>query len=293
MNKLKNITITIVLIISIWGCNELRLEDALGYHSPRLVVDGSIEQGQFAFVALTLSASYLKDVDRDDLIRSSVVDAKVTVSDGEESEVLTLRRNTKNFPELIYRSSDIKGEVGKTYDLKIEYKGETYLSTTTIPEKSVLDSLWFEADKKDTTKLFLKGTITDTPDRENYYRIFTKRIGKDTQFIPMYLSTIADNFFDGNKLNFTIFRGVQNLSETRNDGFFEVGDSVQVRFSSIDKEHFDFWSTAEREIYSFSNPFSSSGNEIIFNVDNNAIGIWGGYASVYYTLNMGKHTKAN
>ncbi|WP_109831507.1 DUF4249 family protein [Reichenbachiella versicolor] len=273
-------TILILLIVML-GCDEVDLSDASRNYVPKLVIDGSIELDGFAHVALTKSEGYLENLTKDSLVRASEVNALVTLYDGENSEVLILRRNEKSFPLFVYRGSKIKGELGKQYELKVEVDGETYVSYTSIQPREEIDSLWF---RKENDKFFLMGRVSDTPDRENYYRVFTKRIGIDNQFIPMYYSTISDQFFQGETIDFSIFKGVESFDETRDDGFFESGDSVIVKFSSLDYEHFTFWSTAESEIYSFSNPFSSSGNEVQHNVDSKALGVWGGYASNYYVI---------
>lgn len=260
------------------------IEESIGEYDAKLVVDGSIEVGEYAYVALTQSVPYLESVDEDVLARASELNAKVTLSDGEQAEVLVLRRNESAYPLFIYRSSEIRGEIGKTYEIEIEFDDEVYHAITTIPEANSLDDLWFVRRENEPEKYFLEARLNDDPGQENYYRIFTRRLGKDDEYRPMYRSTLSDRLFDGLEVDISIFRGVENFDESRDDGFFLEGDTVEIKFSAIDREHYLFWLTAEEEVYSFSNPFASSGSEILHNVDNDALGVWGGYSSTYYRV---------
>ena len=116
--------------------------DAIPY-TKKLVVDGFIESNGFARVQLSYNASYFQEIDSAnirDLLEST---AKVTVSDGEREEVLTLRRDNTLFPPFYYEGTSIIGQAGRQYKLTIELKGKTYTAVTTIPELKKLDKLWF------------------------------------------------------------------------------------------------------------------------------------------------------
>lgn len=272
--------LTIWIMSLVWMACESDIEVHLPEYESKLVIDGYIEQGRFAKVALTESASYFEDIDEDDLKRASVVTAKVTVSDGENDDILTLKKNVNGFPPLIYEGTDVRGQVGKTYWLTIENKGKTYTAQTTILPPPHFDSLWTEpTEERD--QYILRGRFTDDADEENYYRIFTQRKNKDKKYIPVYLSALGDKFFNGKTLNIDLLRGAENYADINNDIYFESGDTVLVRFCSIDKPHFDFWRTLEREVYATGNPFSSSGNEILHNTSEGSIGVWGGYGASY------------
>ena len=252
-------------------------------YESKIVIDGWIEQGKYAEVTLTKSASYFSDIDSAALREALVSTAKVSISDGENSEVLTLFRNSDKFPPFYYRGTKMRGEVGKSYKLTVESRGETYEAVTSILPPPKLDSLWveFEAENDTTANLWL--SFKDEPVVENYYRIFTQRQGKDKKFEAVYLSAIGDKYFDGQLFSFNILRNTQGIPDS-NEAQFSVGDTVTVRFCSMDQTHFDFWRTLEREAISIGNPFSSSGNEILSNTGDNALGVWGGYGASYYRI---------
>lgn len=276
-------TSIIFLIFLICGCKkEVVIE--LPAYSSKLVIDGWIEQGQYPTVILTRSASFFNKVDSASIRKLIVSTAKVTVSDGEQEEVLTLRRRNEYFPNFIYQGTSLKGETGKTYYLTVEYDEEIYTATTTIPDPVSLDSLWFEKLPNDDSLGYVWARFTDHADEENYYRIFTKRKGQDDTFVPVYLSALGDQLFNGETLDFSILRGAETFSNVTDDLYFKKGDSIQVKLCAIDQAHFDFWRTLERELYASKNPLSSSGNKVISNIQGGALGIWGGYGVAYHAL---------
>jgi len=251
-------------------------------YQPKLVVDGSIEQNDYPRVTLTYSDSYFVDIDSASIRQLIATTAKVTVSDGTQEEVLTLRKGKDVFPPYYYVGNSLKGEVGKTYNLTIELRGETYTAHTTIPPLVNFDSLWYQLASDKDSLGFIYGRFTDDPNVANYYRVFTKRKNKDTKYYPVYLSAVGDQFFNGKSFTFSILRGPDDFSNVIDDLYFKIGDTVDVKLCTIDKAHFDFWRTVERELYVVGNPFSSSGNDIISNIDGHkALGVWGGYGATY------------
>ncbi len=171
--KLIQRLVALILFFSVYGCQK---EDpkSLGGYSPKFVVEGWIEENDYPYVILSHNLPFFTAVDSAQLSEIVIRFAKVTVSDGENSEVLTARRDNNYFPPYIYRGSELKGQSGKTYTLKIEYAGNTLTSTTTIPPRAALDSIWFVAkgDNNEKAQLFVK--FTDKVDARNFYKLYTK-----------------------------------------------------------------------------------------------------------------------
>lgn len=271
------------LLFSLSACQDSLELDVQDYES-KLVVDGWIEQGGFPVVVLTKSAAYFSTIDSVALRELVATRAKVTVSDGEQEEILTLKKNNLYFPPYLYQGNEIKGEAGKTYQLTIETEGKTYKATTSIPPAVKLDSLWFQLSAGKDSLGLMYGRFSDEGSTEDFYRIFTQRKNKDSKFIPIYLSAIGDQYFNGQSFTFSLLRGAESLSDVKDDIYFRKGDTVEVKLCTIDRSHFDFWRTLERELYVTGNPFSSSGNEVISNISGEALGVWGGYNPMVYQL---------
>ena len=263
---------------------EKELEVALPPYTSKLVVDGWIEQNKYPTVILTRNAGYFDQVDSSSIRELVVTTAKVSISDGEREEVLTLRRRDEYFPNFLYQGTEIRGEVGKIYTLTVESEGRTYTATTTIPTPIPLDSVWYDPLSPTDTLGYVRAGLTDPGEEENYYRLFTQRVGKDDTFTPVYLSAVSDEFFNGESLSFSVLRGAENLNNITDDLYFSRGDTVRVKICAIDRVHYDFWRTLERELYATGNPFASSGNEVLSNIEGGALGVWGGYGAAYHVL---------
>ncbi|UZR97061.1 DUF4249 domain-containing protein [Chondrinema litorale] len=284
MKKYIPLYIISMFFLLLTACEDEAGDLKLPTYEPKLVIDGQIEQGKYAQVTLTKSASYFADIDSAALREALVSTAKVSISDGEKSEVLTLTKNSDKFPPYYYKGTELVGEVGKTYTLTVETQGQVYQAETSIPEPPKFDNLSFEFDSSEDTLALLGAEFTDNAEEENYYRIFTYRENKDVKYVPMYLSTLGDKYFNGETFSLNILRGSQSLTEIADDIYFTKGDTIRVKFCSLDKAHFDFWRTLEREAYSVGNPFTSSGNEILSNTGEGTLGVWGGYGATYYQL---------
>jgi hypothetical protein len=281
---MKRIFICFILLIpALLSCeDELNLEP--GQYAPKLVVDGWIDANEYPVVVLTRSAAYFSTIDSV-ILRSMVATrAKVSVSDGSRTEILTLKKNDQYYPPYIYQGTELRGEAGKTYQLTIETEGQTYTARTTIPPAVRFDSLWFALAPGKDSLGYVYGRFTDDATTENYYRVFTRRHKTDSKYVPVYLSAIGDQFFNGQTVTFSLLRGPETMSDTRDDMYFHLGDTVRVKFSAIDRAHFDFWRTLERELYVTGNPFASTGNQVYSNISGNALGNWGGYNSTVHQV---------
>jgi len=270
-------------IVVLFACEAETILDQSQYES-KIVIDGWIEQGGFPRVIVGRSSSYFDAIDSSTVSDLVIRTAKVTVSDGTTSEVLTLRKDNNYFPPYVYAGTSIRGESGKTYSLTVEHDNSSYTASTTIPPPAAFDRLWFQLAEGEDSIGYIYGKFTDNPDETNYYRIFTRRENEDNRYIPVYLSAVGDQSFNGKSFTFTLLRGPDNFTNVVDDLYFKLGDTVRVKFCTMDQAHFDFWRTLERELYVVGNPFSSSGNRIISNINGNALGVWGGYGVTNYQV---------
>lgn len=291
------------LIIGLLFMGLLACEKNITITSPnlpsKLVVDGQIESGVPPIVILSTSLNYFESIDTADLNKSYVRNAKVTLSDG--SKTSTLKQFEQTFPggfKYVYYSNDptnpsgaIIGTFGKTYKLTIEFNGQIYTSTTTIPLLSKkIDSSFFKiVPNRPVTDSFriVSAKITDPPGLGNYIRYFTKV--NSQQFLPGNNSVFDDNVIDGKTYTIDIPKGIdKNFPlERENYGFFKKGDTVLIKYSNIDKATYDFWSTWEYTYQSVGNPFSSPG-VVIGNVSNGALGAFCGYANSFNQIIISK-----
>jgi len=172
-------------------------------------------------------------------------------------------------------NNQITQQVGRTYDLTIRVDGDELAATTTIPELVDLDSFMFEevpgVPVDSLAQLFCR--IAD-PLGPNYYRYFSD---DDDGNLNTAFSSITDDVqFDGQDFRFPIAQADNDAVSFEDYGFFNVGDTVTLKWCTIDEAHFNFWNTFEYSLNGQGSPFTSY-TRIAGNVDG-GFGIWGGYA---------------
>jgi hypothetical protein len=123
---------------------------------------------------------------------------------------------------------------------------------------------------------------TDPPGFGDYIRYFTRT--NSEPFLPPNNSTFDDLFVDGTSYELPIERGTdRNRTISEEDRFFNRGDTVTLKLSNIDKATYDFWRTMEFSYASVGNPFSTP-VKVQSNIQGNALGYFGGFASQYRTV---------
>jgi hypothetical protein len=260
-----------------------------------LVVNASIENGNYPLVTLSRSLDYFNKIDPHILSASFIHNAQVTMSNGQVTAQLKEDSIPSGTPGLeIYfytfkitdTGTQFKGAFNTTYNLQILVDNKTYSATTTIPPlDKLIDSLWWTPapDSADSGLVNIKAMITDPPGLGNYTRYYTSVNGG--LFFPGLNSVFDDQITDGTTYTVTVPQGVnRNIPIDFNTyGFFNKGDSVIVKMANIDKGTYDFWRTMEYNYQSVGNPFSTP-TEVISNVSNGALGYFGGYAAQYKPL---------
>jgi hypothetical protein len=282
MKKSLFIITLLFLLVAMTFCSD-RLDLNLQDPDDLIVIDGWIENNQYAKVLLTRNTPYFSSLDSASIRELILSRAKITISNGDTSEILTLRKNEEYFPPYVFEGNEIKGEIGKTYTVTAEYGGRKAFATTSIPSPVKLDTLYFiKKENSDSLgKIFLE--FTDPPETSNYYRILSQVKGKDRRYYSSMIMGISDIFFSGQKFGFSIFRGQEAYLSEGNDEYFRLGDTVSIKFCTIDKAHYEFWSSFQDEILNTGNPFASSLLVIRSNIEGDGLGIWGGYGVSFYS----------
>ena len=274
-----------LLLVTFFSCTkEIKID--YPQTEKQLVVEGYIEQGKYPIVFLTKSSPYFEKIDSANIAELIASLAKVTVSCEGIEEVLTLRYNANYFPAYYYEGSSLLGEIGKTYTLKVELSGKTYTSSTTIVEPVQIDSYSIIQLKNNINQKFIDIQFTDPSKKANFYRVYVKRIGKDLNFYPSYLSTFSDFSFDGKSFTYEIVRSFSPLLSKDNHSYFIDGDSVSIKFCAIEEKQYNYWKKIEGQIALASNPFGVSSSEPPSTITGGALGIWAGLSSKYYTIKI-------
>ena len=271
-----------------------------------LVVEGYIEGGAAPtppYVLLTRSQSFFAELNAAALDDLFVRGAEVTVSEGgrtvqleefclEELSPVQLALAaqflginpddlTVNFCLYTDLSGQLVGEVGKTYALAVRVDDQELSAVTTIPPHVTVDSLFFVPppgapnDTLAQARLF----VQDPGGQANFYRYFTEVNGGG--FRAPFPSVADDRLFDGQAFELPLSKAEDRDAELdiNTVGLFTRGDSVCIKWTNLDRAHFDFWNTLEFNAAN-QGPFSSY-TRVADNIEG-GIGIWGGYSNSFY-----------
>ena len=289
--------------------------DIPGYKA-ELVVDGNIETDGHPVILLSQAANVYAESYAETYIASFVSDAIVKiVVDGDTTlleykflsefpastqikfaEMLRVEYDeVQQLPIKIYSSSTLKGEVGKSYHLIIDFKGKIYTSTTTIPQPTPLNSLKWVFEEGSEEYGLIKAKLTDPSGKFDGYKYDSRRINIQSNGEPKDHTFRAgngggrifrDRYFDGLTVDLTFRNPQKKKDSTINDDFkryFRRGDSVLVKLSKLDQNSYDFFRLKREQLENSGNPFATPINAKT-NINGGALGIWAGFSPIYYVV---------
>lgn len=218
--SIKYIFALLLLAVTLSSC-EKEITMDLHPSEPRVVIEGVVQEGEFAKIRLTMSKNY-----DDETPYTPIEGATVKLSDDKgNTETLLLA------PSGAYESINMKGELGASYKLLVEVDGQTYTSETKMPSSITIDTLFIIKFFSET--YLAKTIIKDKPGEDNYYRFIVNYNQKE---MPTILID-DDDKKDGRLIERTLpFNGDDDeLVE------MEVNDHLRVEMRCITKEAFDFY----------------------------------------------------
>ena len=293
MNTFSTILFCMALAVSLVSC-ERDIDFKLDETAPKLVVEATIENGQYPVVYLTKSVGYFSRLDPQTLASTFVRNAEVYVSDGTRTH--RLKEYSVPVPggySFYFYSSDLAdpstlfaGALNGSYTLRILAEGKEYTARTRIPDTTRrIDAFYWKPAPagNDSNKVAVMVRAYDRPGFGDYIRYFTKR--NSEPFYPGLNSVYDDQIIDGTSYEVQVERGIDRNTESAGDGysFFNKGDTVTLKLCNIDKATYDFWRTMEFNYVSVGNPFSTP-TRVLSNISGGALGYFGGYGANYRTL---------
>ncbi len=277
---------------------ELKLPDP----EEKIVVEGHIEQDGLPYVILTKNSNVFAPVDQDFISSLFVHDAEVTIFVDQDSFKLveyssndlpiTIEDMPEDFEFFVYSvdftdlSQFFLGEIGKTYTLTVRSGAHRLKAVTSIPHPAKLDSMWStpHPDPEVDSLVLVRGWYVDPDTAGNFARYFTKR--NSEPFYSNYFNSVYDdNFVNATGIEIVLERGEDKTNpdiDFDTYAYFWKGDTVILRWCSIDKAHFEFWRTADQQRTTADNPFSSP--TIVSSNVEGGLGVWGGYGVFTDTL---------
>lgn len=274
----------IAVIFLVLGCRK-DIVPQMPEYTQKVVIEASIETGSTAVVFLSYSVPYFGDFDYSAPEKAFISGADVVISDGLRSEKLVQPDPNNGY---LYLGTQIVGQQGKTYSLKVTVKGKTYEAVTSIGTPPKLDSLYFKVDRDSLGYMWQR--FSEPEGRGQCYRWFAKRLGRDLFYAAPFNSVFDDQFIDGKSFDFGYDRGPQpnQLQRNREDperGYYKMGDTIVVKFCKIGIAEYRFWNTYYQNKSSNGNPFSAPVNiQHMYLQYEDAFGAFTGYSPRFDTI---------
>lgn len=271
-----------ILIILIYSSCSPNLEYEIRGYSEKIIVEGYAESGTFPKVYLSLNVPLYVTPDSVNYLDYLIRNAKVTVSDGSESEVLTSGWDVYGFPPFSYKATKMKVVPGKNYELKVEYGGYTIISKTSVPVKTPITGIKvvdapIEGYNILSLEIYLEKSKTSS------FRIFTKK-NSQPDFIECPVLYNRDLNLDGQQ-SWQILPGMIDVySSEIAEAYFQKGDTVEIKLCEIDSISTQFF----KELDAFSANGIATLNligertELKSNISAPGFGIWCGAAVSYF-----------
>jgi hypothetical protein len=318
MKKLYYISAIIISLFIMWSC-ETDITIDLPQPQEKLVVEGFIETDNNPYVFLTRNSGYFDPVDSTALFKMLILDSTtipmlqligfsqseidlfefaeeltITVTELETNIIDTLKPSViPYFPFFGYTGNLIEGTNNYSYKLDINYNGNNYFSTTSIPEPIPIDSIWFSSDSTyDDTLGTIGMRFIDPPEIGNFYALHNMVEGEHLTFLKPYfgMNILDDKFLNGDTI---VISGITKAKDSNDffegdfdpeadwwiEGLFSLNSIVQIRLSSIDSEHFRYWNSLSRHLSTDGNPFVNPASIVSNLHGENVLGIWGGYGT--------------
>lgn len=278
INRIRTIIATAILAASS-GCEA----DIMDQADPAIVVEGWIEEGAGPVVILSSTVTMSTTEQKvEDLSQYLIKWAKVTVSDGEQEAILSYKVTSHYFPPYIYTTSRILGKAGKTYNLKVEYEGQTITGSTTIPPKVKIDTAYTEPTDI-SGQYSVKIGFQDNSETHDFYKIFCKDDSTSSMYLSAALQTIDDATLEDSKIQWNVYRGTYYDKEYNLN--FVPGEKIKVKLCHIDSASFNFWTDYEKTLTLSRNALTQYTKNIRTNLSG-GIGYWCGYGSDIVTVEI-------
>ena len=296
-----------ILLGMIFTQCQKEIEVELPDYERKIVIEGSIENGQPAMVIVSRSVPYFSTIDIETLMNDVFIrDAEVTVTSSTgQTEQLTFTLNPESPIYMAYTGHSLLGEPGKSYTLTVRYKDKEYTATTSMREPIRLDSAWLAFLDANDTMPTSRIQLTDPANTHDYYMFRIKVHGKklhDRLWVTSMPVAFDDATFNGQTVNYEILRAnpsslfMAEMTDEEKEEYYRItyrkGDTIYLKTSSIDYDAFQYWSAMTYELAVGQNPFMSPA-PIPCNISGeNVIGNWTAFAStvdtMYYPEGNGK-----
>lgn len=222
---MKKLSLILFVILSMTSCVEVVQLD-LRSVEPQVIIEGKITDSESDNeVKITLTQDFQQKNEF-----PPITTAEVTVTDVTTGQSETL---AQTFPG-VYSIQTLKGVPGHHYKMGVNYHGNVYEATSTMPAKVPFDELTYREVSRFQTTIRMVAVYNDPKSQTNYYRWAT--IGNDGIRSRAYFVR-SDAFNNGNQIEQVIDSGID----------IHTGDTITIEMQCIDKATFEYFLTLAKQ----------------------------------------------
>ncbi len=227
----------IALSLVMWACDV----DDDSYQDEPLVIEGWIYTDDFPCVIVSTPIDPTSD--DHDLASHVIRWAKVSLSDGDTTVMLTGAVDNTVFPPFSYRSYYMRGVPGKRYTLTVEYHGLEARASAVMPEPAPIKSVEFKPmEGSDTMCTATIAFSTQGFTAPSQFMLLTQVLGLDDRRYPAFMGTLqAAPGLD--EVTAAVYRGKQQVDTSRFEPNFPRNSLVQVTLAHINDQAYDYWTS--------------------------------------------------
>lgn len=247
MKQLLKLFIAQLPLWSFWGCTTV-IDAKLETGATQLSVDALLtDQPGTQTIHLTKTAAYF-----DSSPAPAATSATVSVTDDAGKKYAFLDPDNDGYYTWQPTGNDTLGHIGRTYQLMINYQGETYRATSRINKVPPIDSITFVKKKRNPLSKIegyqAQFYAMDIPNEADYYRIRFYQNGV-LQNKPANIIVSQDGVFGSNT---GIQDGLMFILPIRRsvnpDSLYNLNDVVKVEVHSLTLPAFQFWQQLRTQI---------------------------------------------
>jgi hypothetical protein len=270
--------ISIYLLLLILSACTPNLDYEIRGYTEKIIVQGSIADGEYPRIYLSLNVPLSEPIDSATILKKVIRTAKVTISDGINTEILTSKWEREHFPPYVYVGTELKGKAGVRYYLTVEYGGYKLTGQTGIPESVDVQNFTFTPVNGRDSLRILGVRIQMSENEKKGYLVHTK-LHTDKKFHGTRIVYNEQLNLSGLQ-RFVI--SPQHPSST--GGYFRVGDTIRIKVSAIDSTSTVFFGGLYEKGGVGSDIFTGQSKSLNSNISKPGFGVWYGAATSYYQL---------
>lgn len=238
-----------------------------------LIVEGWIEENEPPIVFLHYPFTFDEDITSTSELfeQKLIIWGKVTIDDGASSVVLTGKLDTTYLPPYKYSTARLLGEVGKTYEITVEYDGKTATAKSKLLPPVPIDSIVVAINENDRAYIDLYFTAPSPSDDDGYV-IFCKHQGT-YQYLASILGVFDNSKAIDGQFKVQVYRPLALLASQDLAFNFSRGDTIDIKLAHIDRESYNFWNAFTAQNAASRLPFVPIYGNVPTNI-NNGKGYW-------------------